>query len=105
VFGTAVLLKGGHLDGADCVDLLVDDGKVHCFSAARIPVAGSHGTGCTLSAAIAAGLACGDSLPDAVKSAKNYLGESLSRSYGFTPAGRETVHALNQGTIFPKNEA
>ncbi len=98
LFGTAVLLKGGHLDGAECVDLLVDAGEVHRFSAGRIPVAGSHGTGCTLSAAIAAGLACGDSLPDAVKSAKIYLGKTLSRSYGFTPAGRDTIHVLNQGT-------
>jgi hydroxymethylpyrimidine/phosphomethylpyrimidine kinase len=98
MFGTAVLLKGGHLDGEHCLDLLVDSGAVHRFSAARIPVAGSHGTGCTLSAAIAAGLACGNALPDAVKSAKSYLGETLSRSYSFTPTGRESVHALNQGT-------
>jgi hydroxymethylpyrimidine/phosphomethylpyrimidine kinase len=100
MFGTAVLLKGGHLDGAACIDLLVDSGVVHRFSAARIPVAGSHGTGCTLSAAIAARLACGDSLPDAVNAAKNYLGETLSRSYGFTSPGRETLHALNQGTAW-----
>jgi hydroxymethylpyrimidine/phosphomethylpyrimidine kinase len=100
MFGTAVLLKGGHLDGADCIDLLLDSGEVHRFSAARIPVAGSHGTGCTLSAAIAAGLARADSLPEAVKAAKNYLGETLSGSYGFTSPGCETVHALNQGTLW-----
>jgi hydroxymethylpyrimidine/phosphomethylpyrimidine kinase len=100
MFGTAVLLKGGHLDGAECVDLLADAGEVHHFRAARIPVAGSHGTGCTLSAAIAARLACGDSLPDAVKTAKIFLGETLSRSYGFTSPGRETLHALNQGTVW-----
>jgi hydroxymethylpyrimidine/phosphomethylpyrimidine kinase len=100
MFGTAVLLKGGHLDGAECIDLLVASGEVHHFRAARIPVAGSHGTGCTLSAAIAAGLARGESLPDAVKSAKNYLGETLSQSYSFASAGRETIHALNQGTLW-----
>ncbi len=105
MFGTAVLLKGGHLDGPDCIDVLVDDGGVHRFSAARIPVAGSHGTGCTLSAAIAAALAWGNSLPDAVKAAKSYLVETLFRSYDFRSAGGEIVHALNQGTIFPKNEA
>lgn len=105
MFGTAVLLKGGHLESADCVDLLVDDEKVHRFSAARIPVAGSHGTGCTLSAAIAAALARGESLPDAVKTAKGYLVETLFRSYSFRSAGGEIVHALNQGTTFPKNEA
>jgi hydroxymethylpyrimidine/phosphomethylpyrimidine kinase len=100
MFGTAILLKGGHLDGDDCIDLLVDSGKIYHFSAARIPVAGSHGTGCTLSAAIAAGLARGDSLPDAVKSAKSYLGETLSQSYTFTSVNWETIHALNQGTLW-----
>jgi hydroxymethylpyrimidine/phosphomethylpyrimidine kinase len=105
MFGTAVLLKGGHLDGPQCVDLLVFQGAIHRFGAARIPVAGSHGTGCTLAAAIAAGLACGDSLPDAVKSAKIYLGKTLSQSYGFLPTAGEPVHALNQGTTFLKNEA
>jgi hydroxymethylpyrimidine/phosphomethylpyrimidine kinase len=98
MFGTSVLLKGGHLEGAECVDLLVDAGDVHRFSAARIPVPGSHGTGCTLSAAIAASIACGESLPEAVKSAKNYLGKSLFHSYSFKSEGGEITHALDQGT-------
>jgi hydroxymethylpyrimidine/phosphomethylpyrimidine kinase len=105
MFGTAVLLKGGHLEGPECIDLLVDGGKAHRFSAERIQVAGSHGTGCTLSAAIGAMLARGESLPDAVKTAKYYLGEALLRSYGFRSGTGEIVHALNQGTIFPKMEA
>jgi hydroxymethylpyrimidine/phosphomethylpyrimidine kinase len=103
-FGTAVLLKGGHLDGPLCVDVLAEGEDIQYFRAARIPVAGSHGTGCTLSAAIAAVLAAGESLPRAVEVAKNYLGETLLHSYGFqSPLGNK-VHALNQGTIFPKNE-
>jgi hydroxymethylpyrimidine/phosphomethylpyrimidine kinase len=97
-FGTAVLLKGGHLDGPRCIDLLVEDEKVHRFTADRIAVPGSHGTGCTLSAAIAAALALGQSLPQAVASAKNYLGETLRHSYQFMSATGEIVHALNQGT-------
>lgn len=105
IVGTAVLLKGGHLDGPHCVDLLVDQGEVHRFSAARIPVAGSHGTGCTLSAAIAALLALGESLPRAVETAKAYLGETLRRSYQFHSPGGGIVHALNQGTTFAENEA
>ncbi|MES2923326.1 MAG: bifunctional hydroxymethylpyrimidine kinase/phosphomethylpyrimidine kinase [Verrucomicrobiota bacterium] len=105
IFGTAVLLKGGHLDGPNCVDLLVDQGKVHRFTAARIAVAGSHGTGCTLSAAIAAGLALGDSLPRAVEIAKAYLGETLRSSHSFESPAGGIVHALNQGTTFAKNEA
>ena len=105
MFGTAVLLKGGHLDGPHCVDLLVDQGEVHRFTAARIPITGSHGTGCTLSAAIAALLAMGESLPRAVETAKAYLGETLRRSYQFHSPGGEIVHALNQGTTFAENEA
>ncbi|MES2439465.1 MAG: bifunctional hydroxymethylpyrimidine kinase/phosphomethylpyrimidine kinase [Verrucomicrobiota bacterium] len=101
-FGTAILLKGGHLDGPQCLDLLVDQGVIHRFTAARIPVSGSHGTGCTLSAAIAAALACGERLPSSVEIAKAYLGETLGRSYQFTSASGEAIHALNQGTTFSK---
>ncbi len=100
-FGTAVLAKGGHLEGDGCLDLLAIDGTVQSFTADRIPVPGSHGTGCTLSAAIAARLALGDSLSSATAAAKTYLGRTLLHSYIFpslTP-----VHALNQGTTFPNN--
>jgi hydroxymethylpyrimidine/phosphomethylpyrimidine kinase len=105
LFGAAVLLKGGHLDGAECVDLLVDGGVARSFRAQRIKVAGSHGTGCTLSAAITAALAVGVPLPRAVKIAKNFLSEALSESYEFTTAQGHTLHALNQGTFLSKNEA
>lgn len=104
-FSTAVLLKGGHLKGGECVDLLCDAGKIHRFSAKRIPLPGSHDTGCTLSAAITAALARGDPLATAVASAKAYLGETLQQSYQFSPVGKIPVHALNQGTTFKKNEA
>lgn len=104
-FGTAVLLKGGHLPGSDCLDLLVDQGEVHRFTAKRLPVAGSHGTGCTLSAAVTAALASGETLPRAVGIAKIYLGETLLHSYSFLSPAGETVHALNQGTLAGKNEA
>ena len=97
-YGTAVLLKGGHLPGAECIDLLVEHGHVHRFSAARIDLPGSHGTGCTLSAAIAAAMALGQQLPEAVGTAKDYLGRTLRESYEFTSPIGEAVHALNQGT-------
>ncbi|MCX6866334.1 MAG: bifunctional hydroxymethylpyrimidine kinase/phosphomethylpyrimidine kinase [Verrucomicrobia bacterium] len=98
-FGTAVLLKGGHLPGPDCVDLLVDHGEVHRFTGKRITVGGSHGTGCTLAAAITAALAHGASLPEAVGLAKNFLGQALRQSYAFDAPGGGTLHALNQGTL------
>jgi hydroxymethylpyrimidine/phosphomethylpyrimidine kinase len=97
-YGTAVLLKGGHLEGPECTDLLVDGDSVHRFTAERVPVAGSHGTGCTLSAAITAGLARGESLATAVAISKEYLGLTLKHSYTLVSASGEEVHALNQGT-------
>ena len=100
MYQTSVLLKGGHLDGPECVDLLVDCGRVHHFRGPRIAVAGSHGTGCTLSAAVTAGLANGLDLPAAVDAAKRYLEKSLRLSYGFAGRNGEAVHALNQGTTF-----
>lgn len=70
----AVLMKGGHAEGPDCLDLLVGrDGEIARLSAPRIATRNTHGTGCTLSAAIAAGLAKGLPLFEAVKEAHEYL--------------------------------
>ncbi|TDE40413.1 bifunctional hydroxymethylpyrimidine kinase/phosphomethylpyrimidine kinase [Antarcticimicrobium sediminis] len=69
----AVLMKGGHGDGAHCVDLLITPGAVLRLSAPRHTTRNTHGTGCTLSAAIAAGLARGTPLPEAVRAAHAYL--------------------------------
>ncbi len=104
-FGTAVLLKGGHLAGPECLDLLVENGEVFRFTETRIPVAGSHGTGCTLSAAITACLARRESLPWAVENAKRFLGSCLRHSYELRSPGGGLIHALNQGTCITKNEA
>ena len=100
LYGTNVLLKGGHLDSPDCLDLLLEkDGGVHRFTTPRLTVRGSHGTGCTLSAAIAARLALGDPLPAAIAAAKDYLTATLRDSYEFPSPIGGTVHALNQGTV------
>jgi hydroxymethylpyrimidine/phosphomethylpyrimidine kinase len=98
IFKTPILLKGGHLDCQDCVDLLLDQGQAHFFTAPRIPVSGSHGTGCTLSAAITAALANRNTLPKAIEIAKHYLGQTLHHSYIFQHPSGEITHALNQGT-------
>jgi hydroxymethylpyrimidine/phosphomethylpyrimidine kinase len=69
----AVLLKGGHADGAESVDLLVQSTTVARLAAERIATENTHGTGCTLSSAIAAGLAKGQDLATAVRKAKDYV--------------------------------
>lgn len=69
----AVLLKGGHGAGAECIDLLVTDGGISRLTAPRLATRNTHGTGCTLSAAIAAGLAQDMGLEAAVKRAHGYL--------------------------------
>jgi hydroxymethylpyrimidine/phosphomethylpyrimidine kinase len=73
----AVLVKGGHATGDEAVDVFVMQGYVKTFAAPRIDTRHTHGTGCTLSAAIAAGLALGQPLPIAIERAKDYLTAAL----------------------------
>jgi hydroxymethylpyrimidine/phosphomethylpyrimidine kinase len=74
----AVLLKGGHDSGPESIDLLVDQQTTTRLSAERIATRNTHGTGCTLSAAIAAGLAQGQDLADAVRGAKSYITAAIA---------------------------
>ena len=74
----AVLIKGGHGSGPESVDLLVDADGDERLSAARVPTKNTHGTGCTLSSAIAAGLAKGQPLRDAVRAAKSYVTAAIA---------------------------
>lgn len=74
----AVVMKGGHLDGAECVDLLITRDAVLRYRGPRIAATNTHGTGCTLSSAIAAGLARGLSLADAVGAAKAYVAAGIA---------------------------
>lgn len=74
--GTAVLVKGGHLVN-DAMDYLYTKEGGQWFRAERIDNPNTHGTGCTLSSAIACGLARGLSLPESIKSAKEYLTGAL----------------------------
>jgi hydroxymethylpyrimidine/phosphomethylpyrimidine kinase len=79
-----VLVKGGHLKG-DAVDLLWDGRAATALTAPRIDSTNTHGTGCTLSAAIAAGLARGRPLGDAVRDAKAYVTRAIAGGFA---AGR-----------------
>ncbi|MFG6583038.1 bifunctional hydroxymethylpyrimidine kinase/phosphomethylpyrimidine kinase [Sulfitobacter sp. 1A12779] len=74
----AVLMKGGHGKGETCVDLLISEADTLRLSAPRQQTANTHGTGCTLSAAIAAGLARGLPLPEAVEAAHSYLQRAIA---------------------------
>ncbi len=76
----AVLMKGGHAEGAESADLLVDAAGVQRFAARRVATRNTHGTGCTLSSAIAAGLAKGLALRHAVAAAKAYVSAALAAS-------------------------
>jgi len=80
-YGAAVLLKGGHLRGRQAVDILCDRRGTREFVMRRLPGCETHGSGCTLSAAIAAGLARGRSLPVAVEAAKKYLHRAIARPF------------------------
>ncbi len=100
IYGCAVLIKGGHLESQDCTDLLYDGKKEHRFTSPRLAVNASHGTGCTLAAAIAANLANGKDLPSAVSTAKEFLNDCLKTSYRFVNRSGEVIDALNQGTSF-----
>ncbi len=72
-FGTAFLLKGGHLRCAIATDLLFAEGNVTQYTAPFVPGVSTHGTGCTYSAAIAAGLGKGLTLREAVAQAKHFV--------------------------------
>lgn len=76
----AVLMKGGHGSGPEAVDLLVEANSVTRFATTRIDTKNTHGTGCTLSSAIAAGLAKGLPLTDAVRAAKDYVTAAIAAS-------------------------
>lgn len=80
-----VVLKGGHLSGPEAVDILTDGKQVRRFRAPRLDTLRTHGTGCTFASAIAAGLAKGREVPDAVAAAKEYVTEAIRNA---APLGR-----------------
>lgn len=86
----AVVIKGGHRSG-DADDLLFDGHEFHILHAQRIDTLHTHGTGCTFSAAIAAELAKGLAVPEAVAEAKRYLTSAIQHAYAIG-AGHSPVH-------------
>jgi hydroxymethylpyrimidine/phosphomethylpyrimidine kinase len=90
----AVVLKGGHLKGP-AVDLFFDGKKVQAFRAPRIRTKNTHGTGCTFAAAIAAYLARGEDLENAVRAAKKYVTAAIRSGYP-VGAGHSPVHHFHR---------
>jgi len=89
----AVLLKGGHGSGPQSVDVLVEAAGHARFAAPRIATRNTHGTGCTLASAIAAGLAKGQTLGEAVRDAKTYIGLAIAAADRLgVGSGRGPVH-------------
>lgn len=76
-----VVVKGGHLEGGEAVDVFYDGRHIEDLPAARIPTTNTHGTGCTFSAAIASRLGLGADPLEAVRGAKDYVTEAIRRSY------------------------
>lgn len=91
-FGVAVLLKGGHLGGETAHDILhLPDGRAYHYEAPFVRGFSTHGTGCTLSAAVAAGLARGLDLPAAVVEAKRHIQLAIARSLAW-PGGHDALN-------------
>jgi hydroxymethylpyrimidine/phosphomethylpyrimidine kinase len=97
----AVLLKGGHGTGSESADYLLTEAGSQWLRAPRIETKNSHGTGCTLSSAIAAGLAKGMALEEAVAAAKRYITAAIGASDRLSIGrGRGPVHHFH--AIWPE---
>ncbi|MFC4993754.1 bifunctional hydroxymethylpyrimidine kinase/phosphomethylpyrimidine kinase [Rubritalea tangerina] len=98
IYNISCLIKGGHLPAAEeqRIDTLWHDGKIYNFSAPTVEIDSTHGTGCTLSAAITANIARGLDIPDAIKTAKDWVHSAISESFDFQSPSGHSVQALNQ---------
>jgi hydroxymethylpyrimidine/phosphomethylpyrimidine kinase len=88
----AVLLKGGHGEGSEATDILATASATQRFSAPRIATRNTHGTGCTLAAAIAARIAAGDTMEQAVEAAKTFVWMAID-------AGRDLMIGQGDGPV------
>jgi hydroxymethylpyrimidine/phosphomethylpyrimidine kinase len=98
IYHNSWLIKGGHLAvGTESIDIFADPlGDLHRFSAPWITSPGTHGTGCTLSAAIAAGVALDLPLLAAIASAKRFISLAIGSGHSWTAHDGTSIHALKQ---------
>jgi hydroxymethylpyrimidine/phosphomethylpyrimidine kinase len=93
----AVLIKGGHGKGPESIDYLVTGSETIPLSAPRIATNNTHGTGCSLSSAITAGLAKGDDMATAVRDAKAWISAAIAEADRFTVGrGHGPIHHFNK---------
>jgi hydroxymethylpyrimidine/phosphomethylpyrimidine kinase len=93
----AVLIKGGHGQGSESIDYLIDAHGVVALAAPRIATENTHGTGCSLSSAIAAGLAKGEDLATAARNAKTFISSALAAADRFSVGhGHGPVHHFHR---------
>ncbi|WP_298280711.1 bifunctional hydroxymethylpyrimidine kinase/phosphomethylpyrimidine kinase [uncultured Bradyrhizobium sp.] len=93
----AVLVKGGHGHGTESIDYLIDAERSIALSAPRIATANTHGTGCSLSSAIAAGLAKGETMETAVRHAKAWITDAIAAADRFAVGhGHGPVHHFHK---------
>ncbi|MGX9426454.1 MULTISPECIES: bifunctional hydroxymethylpyrimidine kinase/phosphomethylpyrimidine kinase [Bradyrhizobium] len=93
----AVLIKGGHGQGSESIDYLVDVDSAIVLAAPRISTANTHGTGCSLSSAIAAELAKGEDVTSAVRNAKRWISAAIEAADRFTVGhGHGPVHHFHR---------
>jgi hydroxymethylpyrimidine/phosphomethylpyrimidine kinase len=97
-YRASILLKGGHLRGDNAIDLLFHHGELTEFSAPFVRGVETHGTGCTYSAAITAGLASGFSLGQAIERAKEFVTESIKRRFHWTSKSGDILDALRHSS-------
>ena len=90
----AALVKGGHLEGDILTDLLVTADGARRFEHPRLATSSTHGTGCTLSAAIAAGLALGHALPEATATALDYVHRAIAAAPGLGQGHGPVKHGV-----------
>ena len=89
----AVLIKGGHGEGAESIDYLIDSSGVIVLAARRVATKNTHGTGCSLSSAIAAGLAKGEDMETAVRNAKAWVSAAIAAADRFSVGhGHGPIH-------------
>jgi hydroxymethylpyrimidine/phosphomethylpyrimidine kinase len=94
-YGVPMLLKGGHLAGDTAIDLLCTSGGIVEFSAPFVRGVHTHGTGCTYSAAIAAGLASGLALEESIRRGKQFVTAAIAQHFSWEREGAASMHALN----------